>query len=120
MRRATVMFYTGEAVHSSQHGFGLVAESGRDPVVEFMDTGRLAVSGEQLRVIPQAAYDAEVMNRTLVERWLDWRIHGVVQRRSPVLPRPALDLAAAMQEAPPTVTTQNPMPYGVQAIFADR
>jgi len=95
------MFYTGEAVHSLRYGFGLVAESGRDPVVEFMDIGRLTVSGEQLRVIPQAAYDAEVMNRRLVARWLDWRIHGVVQRRGPVLPRPALDLAATMQDAPP-------------------
>ena len=93
------MFFVNECVQSCRHGMGIVVNGGPDPVVQILDGPRLRVVGRTLRIIPHHVYDAEILNRAHVERWLDWRIHGVVRPAVRLLPRHALNLAAAMNQS---------------------
>ena len=93
------MFYRNQCARSPRYGMGIVVRGGWNPTVQFLDGPLLDVMGRTLKIIPDQVYDAEVMNRTQIERWLDWRIHGVVQPAVRMFPRPRVDLLVGLKEA---------------------
>ena len=71
------MFYRNQCVRSPRHGMGIVVSGGWNPTVQFLDGPLLDVMGRTLKIIPDQVYDAEVTNRTRIERWLERRIYGL-------------------------------------------
>ena len=107
------MFYKGEAVRSCHHGLGLVAESGRDPVVAFLNGPRRREEGTTLTIVPGALYDAEYLNRDAIERWLDLRLYGDLRSRNRLLPRTPCELENLMRSATPTLTIEGDCGGGI-------
>jgi hypothetical protein len=93
------MFYMNECVRSSRHGMGIVVNGGWNPAVQFLDGPMLRVEGETLRIIPDQVYDSEIINRADIERWLDWRMRGVVRPPVRFVRRPRASTLAVLREA---------------------
>ena len=94
MRR---VFYEGETVRSKYYGLGEVTRSGKHPRVQFFDRPECSVPSDTLRWVAPEVYDAEVLNRVMIERFLTLRVCGYLPPCTAPLPRPEFDLAAAMQ-----------------------
>ena len=77
--------FVDECVRSRFFGLGRVTIGGLDPTVLFLCGKKSRVPGDTLRVISHLEYEAEVLNRDLLEAYLDWRIHGVSRTTLPVL-----------------------------------
>jgi len=91
------VFYEGEAVRSRYHGLGEIISAGRAPRVRFLDGRECSVPGDTIMSVPQEVYDAEVHNRTVIERFLTARIYGSAPSHAASLPRPEVELTAAMR-----------------------
>jgi hypothetical protein len=94
--KSHVVFYDGECVRSRFRGLGEVIATGRHPVMLFIDGPELHVPGHTPSVVPRHVYDAEVENRRRIERYLDWRLYGLLNPDIRPLPPPPFDLEAAM------------------------
>ena len=89
-------FYKGECVRSRFDGLGEVIVTGENPVVQFLDGPEMRVPGDMLTVVPRGVFETEVENRRRIERYLDCRLHGVLEPDICPLPPPPFDLEAAM------------------------
>jgi len=98
------VFYEGEVIRSCYHGLGEITLAGKEPRVRFIDGRESVVPGDTIRLVPQDVYDAEIRNRTLIERYLILRIYGSAPSPPASLPKPEFDLVAAMMrdmQSPP-------------------
>lgn len=91
------VFYEGETVRSRYDGLGEVTMTGEYPRVRFLDGRECSVPGTTVRFVPPEAYDAEVENRMLIERYLTFRVCGTPAPHTLSLPRARFDLAAALK-----------------------
>ena len=91
------MFYEGQTVRSRYHGLGEVTVSGEEPRVQFLDGPECCVPCDTLRWVAPEVHDAELHNRLIIERWITWRLCGIIEPPTLPLPRPPCDLEAAMQ-----------------------
>ncbi len=91
-------FFQNECVRSLHRGLGLVVMTGADPVVQFLNGGRHKVKGRELRIVPRDVYVRAVQIMEANERWLDMRIHGEVQPRTPAVLPPEFDLFEALRQ----------------------
>ena len=78
--------FVDECVRSRFHGLGRVTIGGLDPTVLFLCGMERRVPGDTLRVVSDLEYEAEVLNRDLLEAYLDWRVNGVARTTLPTLP----------------------------------
>ena len=91
------MFYVRECVKSSYHGLGIVVRSGENPRVRLLCGAEIEVDGRTLKVVPDEVHDAALQNLMMIERWLTWRLYGIIEPSAVSLPRPECDLAVAME-----------------------
>ncbi len=90
-------FLRGEAVHAARSwGFGRIVSGGTTPLVEFIDGRIQEVAGDELRILTNEAYEAELLNRAAWERYLNWRVYGIDEPAVPTLPH-RFDLATALR-----------------------
>lgn len=101
------MFYVDECVRSPRYGLGVVIWAGDDPWVQFLAGERLQVEGSALRVVPDEVYDAEVANRARLERWLTWRVTGMLEPEPKLVSRPRTDLEGKLHRS----AEQSCLPY---------
>lgn len=114
-------FFRGECVDSRMHGFGRVIVGGSTPTVRFLDGREGDVPTDELRLLTDEAFEAELLNRTAWERHLNWRVYGVVEPAVPTLPQ-RLDLATALRhelEFEWPRDAEPPWPSGFQFVFHD-
>jgi len=115
------VFYQGETVRSEDHGLAVVMASGEDPYVRFIGGWEIRVAGETLQRVPEQVYEAEVHNRALIEAYLTWRIYGDLPSSPDSLPRPELDLEAAIRQhdEQPPVPFEKPAPLDSAILYFD-
>ena len=121
MRHAEYVFYKGELVRSRYHGLGQVTKTGTRPCIRFLDGRECCVFGDTIRLVPQEVYDAELRNRTLIERYLTLRIYGFAPTQPTSLPRTEFDLEAALMrhaQSPPLPITEATS-LGSSVLFLD-
>jgi hypothetical protein len=92
------MFYAGECVQT-HHGFGVVVSSGVNPRVRLIGGGELRIDEHTLQLVPDEVHDVALLNLMEIERWLTWRVYGVIEPDAVSLPRPGCDMATAMQRS---------------------
>jgi hypothetical protein len=91
------MFYAGECVRSWNYGLGIVVSDGENPRVRLLCGADVELDGHTLRLVPDVVHDAALLNLLSIERWLSWRLYGIIEPSAVSLPRPECDLAAAME-----------------------
>lgn len=90
-------FLRGEAVHAARSwGFGRIVVGGSSPLVEFIDGPICEVPGDELRILTNEAYEAELANRAAWERYLNWQVYGVDEPAVTALPH-RFDLVTALR-----------------------
>jgi len=115
------VFYEGETVRSRYHGLGEVTMTGEHPRVRFLDGRECRVPGDTVRLLPPEVYDAEVENQSAIERYLSFRVYGIVEPPTLSLPRPEFDLAAAMKRhaQTPPLPFVRPAPPSSAVLYFD-
>ena len=89
-------FFRGECVHSRMHGFGRVIVGASMPTVRFLDGRECDVPTDDLRLLADKVFEAELANRAAWERYLNWRVYGIDEPAVAVLPQ-RFDLATALR-----------------------
>ena len=89
-------FFRGECVHSRMHGFGRVIVGGSMPTVRFLDGRECDVPTDDLRLLADEAFEAELLNRAAWERYLNRRVYGIDEPAVRALPH-RFDLEAALR-----------------------
>lgn len=70
------VFRIGQCVKSHVYGFGQALTVGEAPLIRFLDGRETEINASELIGVPDERFEAEIVNRTAVEKWSLVRAHG--------------------------------------------
>ena len=115
------MFFQGQTVRSEYHGLGEVIKSGDRPLVRFLAGWEGWATADTLKTVPADRYDTELLNRTIIERFLTLWIYGRLPSESPALPRPRFELidVGGCEVYSPTASLASPTAVESEFVYFD-